>query len=97
MFLAAVLVLVGVFLLLKLFLSKKKPIENKPLSEGEILKNKYIINHEKKMNDDAEYDEYLEWCKVKGELAADKEGFDEYRMKEYHLYKKLLKSGIGGL
>ena len=34
---------------------------------------------------------------MKGELAADKVGFDEYRMKEYQLYKELIKHGIGGL
>ena len=97
MIIAFFLIIIGVFFLFKSAFSKKKPIENKILSEGETLKNKYIMNHEKKIKDDAEYDEYLEWCKFKGELAVDKEGFNEYRMHEYQLYKKLLKHGISGI
>lgn len=61
---------------------------------AEIPKNKYIAEHEKKLIDDQEYNEYLEWCKEKGEIAVDKEGYDEHRMKEYLMYKKLLKFGI---
>ena len=68
--------------------------DNSPKSEGEILNNPYIIKHEQKLKDDALYQEYLDWCKSKGELPADKEGFDEYRMKEYVLYRNLKKFGI---
>ena len=91
MFFAVVLVLLGVFLLVRL-LTKRKPVASK--SEGETLQNKYIIDHEKKLKNDEEYQEYLDWCKFKGELPAEKEGFDEHQMKEYQLYKKLMKYGI---
>ena len=57
-------------------------------------KNKYIEIHEKKIIDDTMYNDYLEWCKAKGEIAVDKEGYDEHRMKEYMMYKKLMKFGI---
>ncbi|MDO5616788.1 MAG: hypothetical protein Q4G16_11395 [Cruoricaptor ignavus] len=99
MFLALILVGFGVFLILKtfytLFFKKPKPVI-KP-SEGEILENKYIINHEKKLKNDAEYYEYLDWCKLKRKSPVDKECFDEYEMKEYQMYKKLRKHGIKGL
>lgn len=91
MFFAVVLVLFAIVILVRL-LTKRKPVVAK--SEGETLKNKYIIDHEKKLKDDADYEEYLEWCKFKGELPADREGFDEYDMKEYQHYKKLMKYGI---
>lgn len=100
MFLALLLVALGIFLLIRnsvLQSRNKKEMKNKKLSEGEVLKNKYIIDHEQKMKDDSEYEEYLEWCKFKGEMAAEKEGYDKHRMEEYHLYKKLMKHGIGGL
>lgn len=96
MFLAVFLILLGVFFIIKKGVSKNKK-EKTALSEGEVLQNRYIQNHEKKLKDDAEYEEYLEWCKMKGELAVDKDGFDEHRMKEFMMYKKLMKSGIGGL
>ena len=60
-------------------------------------KNKYIEIHEKKITNDTEYNDYLQWCKMKGEIAVDKEGYDEHRMKEYLMYKKLIKFGIKGL
>jgi len=91
MFFAVVLVLFAIVILVRL-LTKRKPVVTK--SEGETLKNRYIIDHEKKLKDDADYEEYLEWCKFKGELPADREGFDEYDMKEYQHYKKLMKYGI---
>ena len=47
--------------------------------------------------DDKEYEEYIEWCKIKGEIPVEKEGYDKHRMEEYHLYKNLIKNGIGGL
>ena len=91
MFFAVVLVLLGVILLVRL-LTERKPVASK--SEGETLGNKYIIDHERKLKNDKEYAEYLDWCKFKGELPAEKEGFDEHQMKEYQLYKKLMKYGI---
>lgn len=94
MILAFLLFGFGFFLLVKTAFRKKK--SDVILTEGQVLKNKYIIEHEKKMKDDAVYDEYLEWCKLKGELPVEKEGYDEHRMKEYQLYRKLIKSGIGG-
>lgn len=72
-------------------------MENRVLSVGETLNNKYILIHEQKLKDDAVYDEYLDWCKFKGESPVDKEGFDEHRMKEYQLYKQLVKHGISGI
>ncbi len=96
MILSLLFIGLGFFLIVKI-LTRKKKAENVVLSEGQVLKNKYIIDHEKKLIDDAVYDEYLDWCKFKGEVAVDKNGFDEHRMKEYHLYKKLLKHGISGI
>ncbi len=96
MFLAVFLILLGVLFIIKKEVSKTKK-EKTALSEGEVLQNRYIQNHEQKLKNDAEYEEYLEWCKMKGELAVDKDGFDEHRMKEFMMYKKLMKSGIGGL
>lgn len=87
MFFAVVLVLFAIVMI-----TKRKNVVTK--SEGETLKNRYIIDHEKKLIDDKEYQEYLEWCKFKGELPADREGFDTYDMKEYQHYKKLMKYGI---
>lgn len=86
-----ILISLGVFFFLKyISFSKKK-------EEPVVGKNKYIEIHEKKIIDDKEYNEYLEWCKMKGEIAVDKEGFDEHRMKEYLMYRKLIKFGIKGL
>jgi len=75
---------------LRAFVFRKKKTITEP-------QNKYIAEHKKKLMDDEEYQEYLEWCEIKGEIPAEKEGFDKHRMQEYHLYKKLLKHGIGGL
>lgn len=83
------LIILTVFLFSKRNASKKTP----PISH----KNKYIEIHEKKIIDDNEYNDYLEWCKMKAEIAVDKEGYDEHRMKEYLMYRKLIKYGIGGL
>lgn len=98
--LAVILVITGVFLAVRNSVLKnraKRELKNRTLSEGEVLKNKYIIEHEQKMIDDTVYEEYLEWCKFKGEVPAEKNGFDKHRMEEYHLYKRLLKHGIKGL
>jgi hypothetical protein len=91
MFLGFILFIFGTYLIAKVVFGKKKAVVSNKIE------NKYIAKHEAKLKDDEEYQEYIEWCKMKGELAADKEGFDEYRMKEYQLYKKLIKHGIGGL
>ncbi|MDV4023888.1 hypothetical protein CMT52_06020 [Elizabethkingia anophelis] len=96
MFIAFILIVLGIVLLVRSTISKPKE-RKQILSEGEVLKNKYIIEHEKKMLDDKEYEQYLEWCKIKGEVPSEKVGFDKHRMEEYHLYKNLLKNGIGGL
>ena len=99
MILAVILIVIGMLF----FLYRKEARKNEALfaepkpTEGEVLKNKYIIEHEKKLIDDAVYEEYLDWCKLKGEMPVDKEGYNEHRMKEFQMYKKLLKHGIGGL
>ena len=91
MLMELILIAIGIYLVAKVVFSKKKDVVSpQPV-------NQYIARHEEKLKDDEEYQEYLEWCKMKGELAADKVGFDEYRMKEYQLYKELIKHGIGGL
>ena len=100
MFFAVLLIVLGIILMVRNSLLKsrqKREMENRKLSEGETLNNKYIMIHEQKLKDDAVYDEYLDWCKFKGESPVDKVGFDEHRMKEYQLYKKLVKHGISGL
>ncbi len=100
MFLGAILVFIGFYFLVNSILKnakKKKENTNRVFSDGEVLKNKYILEHEQKIIDDEVYEEYVDWCKVKGEIPVGKIGFDEHRMKEYHLYKKLIKHGIKGL
>lgn len=104
--LSFILISLGVFLLFKnQKLSKKvEKLEEKLVEREEVpampeivYKNDYIDNHKKKLEDDEIYDEYLEWCKAKGETAALKEGFDEIRSREYLMYRTLLKHGIKGL
>lgn len=97
MILAFLLFGFGFYLLVKVVTRKKKQVDFAPMTEGQVLKNKYIIEHEKKIEDDKIYEEYIEWCKFKGESPVDKEGYDEHRMKEFQMYKKLIKHGIGGL
>ena len=94
-----ILLIVGLYLIAKVVFGKKKDrvVISPDSRETAQPMNKYIARHEEKLKDDQEYQQYIEWCKMKGELAGDKEGFDEYRMKEYQLYKKLIKHGIGGL
>lgn len=55
-------------------------------------KNKYIQMHQKKMHDDAMYNQYLEFCKMHGELPMEKEGFFELREKEANLQRKINES-----
>lgn len=52
-------------------------------------KNKYIQMHQKKMYDDAMYNQYLEFCKMHGELPMEKEGFHELRNKEKEFEGKI--------
>ncbi len=96
MILAFLLISFGFYVMIKSARKKNKPTVQQK-TEGEVLKNKYIIEHEKKLQDDKVYEEYLDWCKFKGEIPVDKEGYDEHRMKEFQMYKKLIKHGIGGL
>ena len=51
--------------------------------------NHYIKTHQKKMQDDYLYDEYLKFCKDKGELPMEKSGFQELRMKEDAMKRKI--------
>lgn len=51
--------------------------------------NPYIDQHQKKMNDDRLYGEYLEFCKKNGELPMEKSGFKELRMKEEKQREKI--------
>ncbi|KUY29396.1 hypothetical protein [Elizabethkingia ursingii] len=96
MLIGLILISLGIIMAIKQI--RKKPSEKKCFqTEGEVLNNKYVKDHEKKILDDKEYEEYLEWCLIKGEAPAEKDGFDKYRMEEYHMYKKLLKYGISGL
>lgn len=44
--------------------------------------NPYIETHQKKMNDDKLYNEYLEFCKKNNETAMEKKGFEELRKKD---------------
>lgn len=55
-------------------------------------KNHYIETHQKKMYDDYLYDEYLKFCKDKGELPMEKSGFQELRMKEDAMKKRINES-----
>ncbi|MGI9582652.1 hypothetical protein ACR1PO_15765 [Chryseobacterium sp. RRHN12] len=41
------------------------------------------------MVDDKMYDEYLEFCKMNGELPMEKSGFHELRMKEEKMKEKI--------
>lgn len=51
--------------------------------------NPYIETHQKKMDDDKLYADYLEFCKMNGELPMEKSGFHELRMKEEKQRQKL--------
>lgn len=51
--------------------------------------NPYIETHQKKMNDDKLYEEYIEFCKKNGELPMEKSGFQELRMKEEKMKEKI--------
>lgn len=86
MLIGMLLVLFAIYIFTRaLVLSKKK----------KQLRNNYISQQKKKLQND--YNDYLEWCKLKGEPPIEKEGFDEQKMQEYQMYKKLIKHGISGL
>ena len=70
MLISFLLFFLGIFLFLKQIFGSKKP---KP--------NPYISAHEKKLRDDEEYNDYLEWCKKNGELPADKNVFYKHSIK----------------
>lgn len=80
---AVFLVLVGLVLWIRQLKDARKPKDER---------NKYIVEHEKKLKDDAVYDEYMEWCKFHGELPMEKAGFDELRQKEWKLEQKIRRS-----
>lgn len=76
---------IAIFFFIKFLQALSKP-HPKP-------KNHYIETHQKKMYDDYLYDEYLKFCKDKGELPMEKSGFQELRMKEDAM-KERLKNAI---
>lgn len=96
--LAIDMVVLGVFLILIGLVLWARRIESarkerkRVKSEGEKLINPYIIEHERKVIDDDIYDEYIDWCKFHGELPMEKKGFDELRIKEWELSRKVRKS-----
>jgi len=48
------------------------------------------------LKDDKDYEDYIQWCMIKGEIAVEQEGYDVYRMQEYLHYKRLMKHGLSG-
>ena len=56
--------------------------------------NDYVKSHQKKIIDDNNYTQYLEWCKEKGQVAMDKKGFEEIRNNEKALVDRFNKIGI---
>lgn len=75
---------IGIFFFVKFIQSVSRPAP-KP-------KNHYIETHQKKMQDDYLYNEYLKFCKEKGELPMEKSGFQELRMKEDAMNRKINES-----
>ncbi|MDQ1160895.1 hypothetical protein QE422_001263 [Chryseobacterium sp. SORGH_AS 447] len=51
--------------------------------------NPYIDAHREKMRDDKLYNDYLEFCKLHGELPMDKKGFRDLRSREEDLEMKI--------
>lgn len=96
--LAIDMVVLGVFLILIGLVLWARRIESarkerkRVKSEGEKLINPYIIEHERKVIDDEIYEEYEKWCIFHGELPMEKKGFDELRIKEWELNKKVRKA-----
>lgn len=56
--------------------------------------NSYVQSHQKKIKDDNQYQQYLEWCKEKGQVAMNKKGFEEIRNNEKALFEKFNQIGI---
>ena len=56
--------------------------------------NSYVLSHQKKIKDDIKYQQYLEWCKEKGQVAMNKKGFEEIRNNEKALVDRFNKIGI---
>lgn len=96
--LAIDMVVLGVFLILIGLVLWARRIEStrkerkRVKSEGEKLINPYIIEHERKVIDDEIYEEYEKWCMSHGELPMEKKGFDELRIKEWELNRKVRKA-----
>ena len=91
-FIAVLLIVIGSILMIRNGIKKARMnyVEAKrEKSEGEILKNPYILDHERKMEDDKIYDEYLDWCKFHGELPSDRKGFDEFRLREWRYRQRI--------
>jgi len=59
--------------------------------QKKISKNKYISKHEKKIINDKEYNDYLNWCLSKNEIPMDKEIFLKEVEKKEILIKNLYK------
>lgn len=55
-------------------------------------KNKYINSHNEKLTDDKDYEDYLEWCKVKGELPLPKKDFFVFRHNEWKFNEQIKKA-----
>ena len=93
-FLKFFIMALGVFLVVIGLILWIKRLENarKPKTEGEKMANPYIIEHERKLIDDGIYQEYVDWCMFHGELPMEKKGFDEIRMKEWELRRKVNKA-----
>lgn len=90
MFLGFILIVLSFYLAFK-YVFLRKNVTHKEFSTG-VTKNRYIIEHEKKMKDDNEYEEYLSWCKKYGELPLSKSGFDAYRINEWKFNEKIKKA-----
>lgn len=78
------MILMWLFIALFLFFTIKNALDKR---KGKV--NPYIEQHQKKMDDDKLYSEYLEFCKKNGELPMEKSGFQELRMKEEKLKEKI--------
>lgn len=95
LFISIFLVLAGFFILIRNSIRKsneRRKEARRIKSVGELLNNPYILEHEKKMKDDDAYEEYLNWCKKKGELSMSKSGFDNFRINEWKLNERIKKA-----
>ncbi len=85
LFALLIIVCVSMYKILKWVLNKFKKFPDD---------NSYIKIHQKKISDDEHYTQYLEWCKINGQVAMDKKGFEEIRNNEKALVDKFNKIGI---